>query len=442
MTREPDPAACDPAYLNTVDELYHDEWAARKLLRIRWLAKSIAHFWPGGHPTRLVHVAGTNGKGSTCRLLEAALGLTGRAGSMTNPHLFDFAERCSIGGVPLSHAAWARLWREVVRPHSLDRAESDPARCLSFAEAGILLALHAFAEHGVRWGIVETGVGGRYAPSMALRPALCVLTNVGHDHPATLGRAVWQRALEKAGIARPGVPLLTGATGQALAMVQRVAEQEGAPLHVVDDDVVSATRRVAASSGQQVEDVPEHGWRNLALALACARLAEPALDEGATLADMLAVRPLPGRFWQPRENLVADVAHNPDKLAALAAQLEQIHPGRPLLLVFGVSRDRPLAPMLAPLAGRTARIILTGASYAGRDPRELEAECRAAFPHLPAQVVTDPCEALAQAERERLHPELVVITGSAYTLDQALNPDPFLQRLNAEYGRRGGLLKS
>jgi len=439
---EPDPAAVNPAYLCAVDEMYHDEWAVRKLLRIRWLERSIAAFWPQGHPARLIHVAGTNGKGSTCRLLEAALGLAGVAGAMTNPHLFDCAERCSVGGEPLSHEDWARLWREQVRPHSLERAEPDPWRGLSFAEAGILLALHAFAERGARWGLIETGVGGRYAPSMALSPALCVLTNVGRDHPATLGEALWQRALEKAGIARRGVPLLTGATGEALAMVRRVAEQEGAPLHVAGEAQVDEARLLVARHGLDAGSLPEHGWRNLALALACARLAEPSLAERDLLAAMLAVPPLPGRFWRPREHLVADVAHNPDKLAALAAQLEQVFPGQPLLLVFGLSRSRPLAPLLAPLAGRAARVILTGASYAGRDPRELLAECRAAFPELPAVVEPEPGAALARAEREREGGQVVVLTGSAYTLDQALNPDPFLRRLNAEYGRRGALLRS
>lgn len=431
------PADFDPAYLVTVDELYHDEWALCKLQRIHWLRESIRHFWPQGHPTRLIHVAGTNGKGSTCRLLEAGLGLAGPAGALTNPHLFDFAERCSLSGTPLAHARWNRLWRERVRPHSLERAEGGRERGLRFAEAGILLGLHAFEEHGARWGVLETGVGGRYSPSMAVEPALCVLTNVGNDHPRTLGHALWQRALEKAGIARPGVPLVTGARGLALEVIRRVAEQEGAPLHVVDEAAVTDLRLRVREEHAGAPELPPHGWWNLALALACLRVAEPELDPAALLPLLLRVPTLPGRFWQPRPHLVADVAHNPDKLAALAAQLDEIQPDRPLVLVFGVSRERQLAPMLAPLAARTRRIILTGASYAGRPPEELAAECRAAYPELPLLVEPDPRRALDRAEAGRTGDELVVLTGSAYTLDQALNPDPFLKLLNAEYGRRG-----
>jgi dihydrofolate synthase/folylpolyglutamate synthase len=439
MDAHPDtplPADFDPAYLVTVDELYHDDWAVHKHLRIRWLRDSLREFWPLGHPTRLIHVAGTNGKGSTCRLLEAGLGLAGAAGSMTNPHLFDFAERCSVGGTPLPHANWVRLWRERVQPHSLERAERSRERGLTFAEAGILLGLQAFADHKLDWGVVETGVGGRYSPSMAIQPALCVLTNVGNDHPKTLGHARWQRALEKAGIARPGVPLITGATGVALEVIRLVAEQEDAPLHVVDDAALFDLKRRAYSL-RDTTTLPEHAWRNLALALATLTLAEPGLDPDVLLQTLLAVPPLPGRFWQPRPHLVADVAHNPDKLAALAEQLDVLHPGRPLVLVFGVSRERELAAMLAPLATRAARITLTSASYAGRDPRELATECRTAFPDLPLHVEPDPVRALALAEAGRQDDELVLLTGSAYTVDQALNPDPCLKRLNAEYGRRG-----
>lgn len=436
----PLPPGLDPAYLSAVDEIYHDRWAAEKLLRMRWLGRSIRHFWPQGHPTPLIHVAGTNGKGSTCRLLEAGLQLAGGAGAMTNPHLFDYAERCSVNGVPLPHAQVARLWREILRPHSLDRAEEGLERALSFAEAGILMALHAFAEAKAAWGVVETGVGGRYAPSMALSPACCVLTNVGRDHPHTLGHRLWQRALEKAGIAREGVPLFTAATGQALEMVRRVAEQERAPLVVVDQVAVDHAREEAAlwEEGLGGGVRPPHSWSNLALALAVIRHLEPRLDAARLMPRLLEVAPLPGRFWEVEPHVVADVAHNADKVAALATQLELRHPLASWVVVMGVSRDRPLAELLAPLAHRAKRVILTSASYAGRNPTALAEECREAFPTLPVEVQADPVFAVELAQRLRGEDELVVVTGSAYTVDQAFNPDPLLKCMNAEYGRRGG----
>lgn len=437
----PLPPWTNPAYLSAVDEIYHDRWAAEKLLRIRWLERSIRHFWPQGHPTRIIHVAGTNGKGSTCRLLEAGLSLAGPAGAMTNPHLFDYAERCSVGGVALSHDQVARLWTKVLRPHSLDRAEEGLERALSFAEAGLLMALLAFDEASACWGVVETGVGGRYAPSMALDPACCVLTNVGRDHPQTLGHQLWQRALEKAGIAREGLPLFTAATGQALDMVRRVADHVGAPLTVVDEDAVRLVREEAADwegEDPQRGGRPGHAWCNLALALAVIRHLEPGLETARLLPRLLQVSALPGRFWQPKPHVVADVAHNADKVAALAGHLKLRFPGRSLVLVVGISRDRPLAETLAPLVPSARLVILSSASYAGRNPFALEEECHSAFPDLPTEVVEDPARAVERAELVRAPEELVVVTGSAYTLDQAFNPDPLMKRMNAEYGRRGG----
>jgi dihydrofolate synthase / folylpolyglutamate synthase len=427
----------EPGWISAVDEIYHDRWAAGKLLRIRLLRRSIGQFWPEGHPARLVHVAGTNGKGSVCRLLEAALGSVAPAGAMVNPHLFDFAERFSLRGRFAEHRELAALWRERVRPHSLDRAEGNLDHALSFAEAGILLALLLFEAHGLRYGVLETGVGGRYAPTMALDPALCLLSDVGDDHPRTLGKALWQRALEKAGIARRGVPLLTAATGEALEVVAAAAAEEGAPLTVVGAPEAEALRRRAGALEPPPAPRPEHAWRNAALALAGARLLEPSLDEEAALRALLAAPPLPGRFWRVRPGLIADVAHNPDKLAALARQLEAEEPGRPLRLVFGVSRGRALEPMLAPLLPRLHAVLFTRAGYAGRPPGELLRDYRLLGAPPPAAVIEEPAEALARAEAERRDPELVLLTGSAYSIDQALNPDRWLRTLNAEYGRRG-----
>lgn len=427
----------EAAWITAVDEIYHDRWAIGKLLRIRLLRDSLRTFWPDGHPTRLAHVAGTNGKGSVCRLLEAALSSSAPAGAMVNPHLFDYAERFSLNGRFASHGEIAGLWRDKVRPHSLDRAQAQLEHALSFAEAGILLALLLFERHGVRHGAIETGVGGRYAPTMAIDPALCILTDVGRDHPATLGRQTWQRALEKAGIARSGVPLLTAARGEALEVIATVAAEEQVSLTAIGSEDAQALRRRALRLRPGLPDRPAHAWLNAALAFEAARRLDAGLDEDAALGALLDAPSLPGRFWRVDEDLIADVAHNPDKLAALADQLATALPERPLRLVFGVSRNRDLAPMLAPLLARACAIVFTGAGYAGRDPEELLTECRRLAPDLPAVSIADPEEALRQAREARQGREIVLLTGSAYSVDQALNPDRFLKTLNAEYGRRG-----
>jgi dihydrofolate synthase / folylpolyglutamate synthase len=433
----------NPAYVCAVDEIFHASWSSRKLRRIEMLKQSIQHYWPQGHPSKLIHVAGTNGKGSTCRLLEAAFEKHGGAGAMVNPHLYDYRERFSLAGAQPSHDEIARLWHEEIKPHSLHRARTNQEDALTFAEASLLIALHLFANRGLAFGILETGVGGRYAPTMALQPALCLLTNVGEDHTVTLGSALWQRALEKAGIARPLVPLITGAEGEALEVIQATASQVKAPFKRIDDSDLHALRRKLESPAlSQGCALPpsEHFIQNACLALEAARTLAPNLVDSQALAAMQHIAPLQGRFESPREGLLVDVAHNPDKLAALGKQLKSQFGNEKFHLIFGVSRKRPSKAMLAPLLGQISEITFTTASYAGRPPEEVLEEFEATTrdrDKLPVQIVQDPAEALAQAEAKRKEGELILITGSAYTIDQALNPDPFMKTLNAEFGRRG-----
>ena len=109
-------------YYNVVDQIYHAEWSAVKLARLELLRQSIATLWPNGHPTRLVHVVGTGGKGSTCRFLEIGFGLLGKAGAFMSPHLFDYRERFSIGGQFVSQQDIQWVWEERVRPHCVQLA--------------------------------------------------------------------------------------------------------------------------------------------------------------------------------------------------------------------------------------------------------------------------------------------------------------------------------
>lgn len=426
----------NPRWLNTVDQVYHFGWSAHKLLRIRLLARSIGHFWPQGHPTRLVHVAGSNGKGSTCRMLECALGTLGPAGSWVNPHLFDYVERFRVHGATADRMQLARLWEDTVLPHSLDREEQRDGHGLTFAEAGILLALHLFAEEGIRWAAFETGVGGRYAPTMALAPEACLLTNVGTDHPRTLGTQGWQVALEKAGIARRGIPLFTTVETPNLEWVQRTVESQEAPCVALGDthraeiaSLLPPDRRVHRG---------RHWLGNAALALAAARHLEPGLDSAAAVAAMDAAPALEGRFWRLGEDVLADVAHNRDKVSALAADLRREFPERPIHLLAGLSRQRGAVDVLEPLLPLVRRITFTSASYAGREPALLHDELLAAGVTLPMAVVEDPQQAFADARADLPAGWLLLVTGSAYTLDQALNPDPFHRLLNREFGRRGG----
>ncbi len=456
--------AFDPAYLVTLDEIYHCYWTAKKRRRIDRLRAAVEHFWPGGHPARFVHISGTNGKGSVAHYLEQGLThavapearkrqhhapearkrqhvapearkrqhhapearKSNIAGSWTGPHLFDYAERLHVGGEQASRAEIVEIHREYLEPYQRSLGQEP----LGFPELGILLALHLFARHRVRWGMMESGVGGRYTPLMALPAAACIVTNVGEDHPVTLGDELWQRALEKAGIARPGVPFFTTAAGDALGYVVKTAESQGARVHVVGEEEIEAARR-QLFSGEHSGTDPEVA--NLALARELVRHFYPDREPGAVLSAMRTR--LPGRFWSPAPGVIADVAHNRDKIGHFARRLKLEHPGQRFRFLIGLTRRRDPLEIFRPLFELAEEIVVTSASYPGRDPHQIAKVLRREF--SPVSVAPDP-RAAYRTERERLGDgRMLVLTGSAYMIDQALNPDPYVCHTNASFGWRG-----
>ncbi len=434
----------DPAYLVTLDEIYHCYWTARKKRRIERLRAALEHFWPGGHPARLVHVSGTNGKGSVAHYLEQGLAFAGAVGSWTGPHVFDYAERIHVDAEQASRAEIVDVYRRHLEPYQQSRGQ-DP---LGFPELGILLALHLFARHDVRWGMMESGVGGRYTPLMALSAAASVVTNVGDDHPVTLGDKLWQRALEKAGIARPGVPFFTAARGDALGYVVKTAESQGATVRVIgEEDLEKARRLLPAIDHGTAPERPicpppverpicpppvELEIVNLALALALVRHFYPEQDPAVVLSTMRAR--LIGRFWSPAPGVIADVAHNRDKIEHFARRLKLEYPDTRFRFLIGLTRRREPLEMFRPLFELAEEIVVTGASYPGRDPRQIAELLRREF--SPVSVNPDPRKAY-RAEREKLgEGRMLVLTGSAYMIDQALNPDPYVRHTNASFGWR------
>ncbi len=427
----------DPAYYNTVDQVVHVDWVLAKLARIELLRKSIATLWPTGHPTRMVHVAGTSGKGSVCRLLEAGFGTGGRAGAYLNPHLFDYRERFSIDGAPPPRPDVTAAWEEVVRPYCVALA-AERGDVHRFAEAGLLMALTLFDRAGVEWAAVETGLGGRYAPSCALDVEAGVLTNVGDDHPVSLGTEPWQRALDKAGIARPGVPMFTAEQDpELLAFVAGVCDRAGAPLHPLGPADEAAARELLTAAdivpGGLLE--AEVQGRNAALALAVLRHLMPGTSAERLVAGMAAVE-FPGRLTEVEDGVFADIAHNPDKLAALAGEVERRFANRSRIFVVGLSGSRPATALLGRLVPLAKALIVTTPPYRGRPATEVAAELSAAHPDAPVEVIDDPHRAIARARELRGGTDVVVVTGSTYAVDAALNPDPYLRHLNATMGWR------
>ncbi|HUN22219.1 MAG TPA: hypothetical protein PK299_03690 [Anaerolineales bacterium] len=434
-------------YYNTVDQLYHSQWVAGKLSRLALLQKWMGELWQGGHPTRLIHVAGTSGKGSTTRFLESGLSLLGKTGALTSPHLFDVRERFSIDGQVIAPERLTTVWEKQIRPLLIRQHLENPKHTPSFPEITILIALTLFAEEGVQWGVIETGIGGRYDQSRALSVMASVLTNVGNDHEHMLGSELWQRVVDKAGIARQGVPFFTSEQHPlACQIIREICAHEGAALTFVQDNMLADIRH-------WLGDIPlpeqallqgQHQLQNAALAATTLQALFPAIQL-PTLVEIWRTLKLSGRFSTPAPDIVVDVAHNPDKMQAFLAQLIpylQTHfSATKHVFVVGISGGRSALRILRPLLPCAAHLVLSSAAYKGVSLAELQAELTTLAGDVPLHWVEQPHTALHTARQLQQAGQAIVLTGSTYLIEQVLNPDPYLRHLNATFGWRDALIR-
>ena len=381
---------------------------------------------------RFIHVAGTNGKGSTCAMLESIYREAGlRVGLYTSPHLVSFAERIQVNRQPIPEPEVARLVGEMqgwLRQGSLRQSWGPPGSGghPTFFEVVTVVGLAHFARQGCDLVIWETGLGGRLDATNIVTPLASVITGIDFDHQQWLGDTLEQIAAEKAGIIKPGVPVITGASsGRGLEVIAETARRLESPLTVV----TAADRWRPPLDALRLPLAGEHQRANAALALATVR----ALRDRLPVSEESAVAGLgkvdwPGRMQIVRREgqptLLLDGAHNQASAAALRAALSMSFPEVRPTLVLGVLADKDwaaLAEILAPMAGHI--VLVPVASERTLAPETLVPVCRRANPG--AQVETAPtlAEALARTAADRL----VVVTGSLYLIGEAME----LLRLSA-----------
>lgn len=320
-----------------------------------------------------VHVAGTNGKGSTASLLAAIATASGRrVGLHTSPHLFHVTERMRLNGVPAPDA-W--LGDAVGRYRAVFDAIQP-----SFFEATTALSLLYFAEESADLAVVEVGLGGRLDATNVITPRLAIITTIGLEHTDLLGDTLAAIAREKAGIIKPGVPVLTAVTQpDALAAIRAVAEAQAAPLHQMHHEVevyttatslagltLKARTPIRTYDNVQVGIPGLHQQMNASLALRAAELlfVDVQRDPTAIYTGLRGVRTLAGlrgrlEVLQPRPLIVADVGHNPDGLATALAFIQQHRPtqqGR-VYVIFGAMRDKDVVAMAQLLAEADATVL-------------------------------------------------------------------------------------
>ncbi|WP_103028445.1 bifunctional folylpolyglutamate synthase/dihydrofolate synthase [Salinibacter altiplanensis] len=357
-----------PQYANVADDAY-----APGLDRMRTLVDGM------GNPheaLRAVHVAGTNGKGSTAAMTAAIATAAGlRTGLHTSPHLTHVAQRMRVDGTP-APTDWLA---ETLDAHRALIDEVQP----SFFELAVALTFRYFAEQDVDLAVIEVGLGGRLDSTNVLRPALSVITHVGFDHTDMLGDTLDAIAREKAGIITPGTPALSAVTpDEARAAIAEVTATQDAPLHRLDDETSWTPHRSNLTGSTFSLNTPAHHYdrlslslagphqqRNAALAVRAAELtflagkgdtsADAAVREG--LGDVRGHTGFHGRLdvLQEEPLIVVDVGHNPP---AIAASLDTVAPvvadrGGTLHVCLNAVRGKQLDATARLLAAHEAVVI-------------------------------------------------------------------------------------
>ncbi len=377
-----------------------------------------------------IHVAGTNGKGSTSALIERLLREGGmRTGLFTSPHLVDYRERIRIDGRAVPPGTVARLLERV--------GEAPSAGGRTFFEVTFALGALAFAERAVELAVLETGLGGRLDSTNVVLPALTVITPIGLDHTELLGDTLEAIAREKAGILKPGVAAVVAPQDpRALAVIEHQARVVGARVvpawEVVPRHVVHALDGRGSDVAFEVKGVGEvrarlpllgrHQVANAAVALAAVRTYAPTLS-AHDLARGLAHARWPGRFEAapPEPRLFWDGAHNPQGAAMLRAAWREVLGDAPGALVLGLSEDKDADAMLAALQGPWRRVF----AVAARSPRARPADdvahrALAAWPGVSVTAAGSVADGVALALASLAPGELALACGSLFVVGEAM----------------------
>lgn len=375
----------------------------------------------------MVHVAGTNGKGSTCAMLERALREAGyTTGLYTSPYIERYNERIRIGGRPIEGKMLADLVEQVWPVIESCREEG---LCITEFELGTVLAFLAFAKEKVDIAIIEVGLGGRLDPTNIIRPLVSVITNVGMDHMGFLGDTIEQIAWEKAGVMKLDTPVVLGAQEQAAhAVLIREAETLGiSVVEPIAENVRDAARAVTFDTQTPEGEIADlnvslmgrHQADNAAAALGVLWLLKARGYDRIT--ETAVRRAFADVHWPGRleyfGHVILDGAHNEPGVRALCAYCDKWLKKEDTVLITGMMADKDVACMTALLASRVKCVIATQPNV----PRAMDAKSlaqRFALHGADAQAIAKPEAALAHAREIAGEHGTVLCAGSLYLIGE------------------------
>ncbi|MEO9170347.1 MAG: folylpolyglutamate synthase/dihydrofolate synthase family protein [Candidatus Baltobacteraceae bacterium] len=385
------------------------------------------------YPT--IHVGGTSGKGSTSTMASAVLNASGlRVGLHTKPHLFSMTERARIDGVPISQERFAEVLTEMMP--AIERTAAEHGRP-SYYETLLALAFRYFFDERVDIAVIEVGLGGRLDGTNIITPQVAAITSIGFDHMDVLGESIESIAAEKAGIIKPGVPIVSSVDDEApSAIVEAEAARVGAPLvrvseaaHVELFGFARTAQRYAQSfavtTARARYDVamPVLGAfqrRNAATAIVTLEALPPKLRPSVeAIEGGLALVAIPGRMevFPGHPTVIFDIAHNAEKAEHLTAALAEHFPDRRCCFVIAIGETKDAVQILRAFTRAPATFVFTSFDTAGRTaarPQRLAsiAESFGAW----GRSIADPVEALSVARSNAAAGDLIVVTGSTFVV--------------------------
>ncbi|HTF99059.1 MAG TPA: folylpolyglutamate synthase/dihydrofolate synthase family protein [Nitrospirota bacterium] len=425
------------SYRETIDYLFALQKYGVKLALAN--TQQLMHLMGDPHRKfKSVHIAGTNGKGSTSTFIASMLMAAGfRVGLYTSPHLINFTERIRINGVQIPEPDVVALTGRVRKAY-LQNSDNTSKRPLNptFFEVTTTVAFTYFAESGVDIAVLEAGMGGRLDATNIVDPLVSVITNIDLDHMEYLGPTIELIAREKAGIIKAGVPLVFGTRQpEATAVIEGEAALKGCRSVQLGRDFSAETisgvlkptfdyRGITSDyHGLQVQLAGRHQVDNACIAVAAIELLR---DSGISIGDDSVRRGLAQAHWEGRmeqlahkPDLYLDGAHNPASARALAAVLRELKPryGK-TVLVLGILGDKDYRSIISELVPLADHIVVTKPLYArALDVEALAGEVRKLHDAI---IVTETVpDALRRARSTASPDDLIIVTGSLYVVGDA-----------------------
>jgi dihydrofolate synthase / folylpolyglutamate synthase len=373
---------------------------------------------------RTVHIAGTNGKGSTATMLTHILKEGGyRVGKYTSPHVLSFTERITINEKEITEEEVADI-TEYIRDRVIEKDKNRPFTFFDFTTA---LAFEYFRREEVDIAIVETGLGGRLDSTNVVSPLLSIITNIAYDHTDQLGSSLAKIAFEKAGIIKEGVPVATACEGISQKIIEDRTKELKCRLYTQNRDFEyekTGDQKLAYKGiNRSFEDVfvnlyGDHQLTNCALALCAAEVLAPL---GFIVGDDAMLRALSHVTWQGRlEKLkeaplvFLDAAHNPHGVHALSEFMRTHFQDKKKILIFGVMKDKEYEEMLNEIVPAMDTVIFTKPNIErALSPNSMHA-------YLENAIITDTTrKALETARTVATEKDLILVTGSFYTIGEA-----------------------